>query len=396
MKKTISIIGGGAAAIMCACELDTEKYEVTIYEKNKALGRKFLVAGKGGFNLTHSEDIELFVDRYTPKYFLSDAIQNFNNQHLRNWLSENGILTFIGSSKRVYPEKGIKPIEVLKAFESKMQTNKVHIKYSHNWLGWNESGSLNFDGENEVKSDIVIFALGGGSWKVTGSNGDWLGLFQDKGVAVAPFRASNCNFKVDWDRELIPKIEGLPLKNIAVSIDGVIQKGEAIITKQGIEGNAIYALSPMIRQSLDSKGEAVVGIDLKPIFDISKIKEKLNNSNYSKITEKLKNELKISKVQIELIKSITSKEEFNNIDFLAQIIKNLPIKITGLSPIDEAISTVGGIALTEVNENFELNKRLNHFCIGEMLSWDAPTGGYLLQGCFSMGVAVAKALNAKN
>jgi uncharacterized flavoprotein (TIGR03862 family) len=354
------------------------------------------VAGKGGFNLTHSEDVDEFIKRYTPESFLSDSIQKFTNQDLRNWLDETGIPTFVGSSNRVYPVKGIKPIEVLKAFETKLQNNNVTIKHDHKWLGWDADDSLQFEKNEIVEADYVIFALGGGSWKVTGSDGSWLELFHNKGINAKPFQASNCNFQVDWNPQLLSKIEGQPLKNVTMSIDGKTQKGEAIITKNGMEGNAIYALSPQIRKHLSENNIAIVYVDFKTQLTVSKIANKLRESAANKVTEKLKVALKLTKVQVDLIKSVTSKEQFNNLDYLSQHIKDFPIEITGLSPLDEAISTVGGIALSEVNENFELHKMSRHYCIGEMLDWDTPTGGYLLQGCFSMGVSVARKLNAEN
>ncbi|QOD59755.1 TIGR03862 family flavoprotein [Polaribacter haliotis] len=395
MKKKVSIIGGGSSALFVASFLDTKKFDVTIYEKNKTLGRKFLVAGKGGFNLTHSENITDFIERYTPSEFLKKALLNFDNNHFKDWLEEIGIETYIGSSKRIYPEKGIKPIEVLNAIISTLEKKNVAIKYNHTWLGFNAENELLFNKNQIVNSDYTIFALGGGSWKVTGSDGTWLDVFRNKGVSTTPFQVSNCAFGINWNSEFIKNFEGNPLKNIAITCDNKKQKGEAVITKFGLEGNAIYGLSPQIREALESNKKAQIYIDLKPTFTLDILTQKVKQSTYKNTTQVLKKELKLSEVQIGLLKNYLTKEAFLNEDLLIKNIKNFPLEITETANLDEAISTVGGISLNAVDHNFELKNLQNHFCIGEMLDWDAPTGGYLLQACASMGVLLAKNLNEK-
>ncbi|QTE21398.1 NAD(P)/FAD-dependent oxidoreductase [Polaribacter cellanae] len=395
MKKKISIIGGGSSALFVASFLDSKKFDVTIYEKNKTLGRKFLVAGKGGFNLTHSENIADFIERYTPSKFLKKALVNFDNNHFRDWLKEIGIETYVGSSKRIYPEKGIKPIEVLNAIISTLEKKNVAIKYNHTWLGFNAKNELLFNENRIVSSDITIFALGGGSWKVTGSNGTWLNTFKNKGISTIPFQVSNCAFGIGWKPAFIKNFEGKPLKNIAITCNNKQQKGEAVITKFGLEGNAIYGLSPQIREQLKLHEKAQIYIDLKPAFSLDILTEKVEKSTFKNTTQILKKELKLSEVQIGLLKKYLTKEVFLNEDLLVKNIKRFPLEITETANLDEAISTVGGISLNAVDENFELRKLQNHFCIGEMLDWDAPTGGYLLQACASMGVFLAKNLNKK-
>lgn len=393
MKKSIAIIGGGPAALLLAAFLDEKKYTISIYEKNKTLGRKFLVAGKGGFNLTHSEPIDNFIERYTPPSFLKEALFGFSNQDLRDWFDSIGIPTFIGSSKRVYPKKGIKPIEVLNTILNVLDKKGVAINYNYTWRGWSDTDELIFNTGTIVKSDYTIFALGGGSWKVTGSDGNWLKPFEQKGIEVKPFQASNCGYEINWPAQFITKYEGQPLKNIAITCVNQQQKGEAVITKFGLEGNAIYALSPNIREALNSKQKASITLDLKPALTVERVLEKLKSSSLKNTTDTLKVHLKLTSLQIGLLKTTTSKEDFLNLEKLSHNTKNLELEVVGIAPIDEAISSVGGIALNAINNQFELNKLPQQYCIGEMLDYDAPTGGYLLQSCFSMGVYLAKCLN---
>lgn len=397
MKKSVAIIGSGPASLLLAAHLDAALFEVTIYEKNKSSGRKFLVAGDGGFNLTHAEPMNSFVWRYTPSSFMKDALTQFNNEHLIQWLDSIGIPTFTGSSKRVFPEEGIKPIEVLNKILLVHENKNVSIKFEHEWTGWNGDGNLTFNSSIPIEADYVVFALGGGSWKVTGSDGMWLNKFSEKGIHVIPFRASNCEFNIDWSDDFIKTNEGKPLKNISITCEGKSKKGEVIITKNGMEGNAIYALSPQIQKQLSVKNEAYIFIDLKPDLTLTEIGHRLKNSFGIRNTSEILNTiLNLTKPQIALLKSLVSKNDFLNYETLSQKIKNLPVTIIGSALIDEAISTTGGIDLNEVNSHFELKKLKNNYCIGEMLDWDAPTGGYLLQGCFSMGVHLAKHLNSVN
>lgn len=398
LKKQIAIIGGGPASMMLACSLDTQKYSVTIYEKNSALGRKFLVAGKGGFNLTHSEELQQFIERYTPASFVKPFLEKFSNIDFRNWLREIGIETYIGTSRRVFPVKGIKPIEVLKAIEKKIVANNVSVLYDHEWKGWTKE-ALVFELPNKkvvnVNADIVVFALGGGSWSVTGSNSLWLKCLEDKGIQTKDFYPSNCAYKIDWNASLLKLIEGQALKNCEFSCGNISRKGEAVLTKFGIEGSGIYPLSPEIRKQLLSKLNAVVYVDFKPDLSEEAIKNRFDNKGKLSIKEFLEKRINLSATQIELIKHFSTKEEYNNKQVLGRLIKAFPLTITGSASLDEAISTVGGIDLNELNPHLELKKLPQHYCIGEMLDWDAPTGGYLLQACFSMGYYLAEHLNKK-
>ena len=396
-KQNIVIIGGGPASLMLACSLDANKFNISIYEKNATLGRKFLVAGKGGFNLTHSEELAQFAERYHPKEFIDPFLNQFSSTDFRNWLKTIGIETYVGTSKRVFPVKGIKPIEVLKAIEKQLEKNKVAILYNHLWQGWADD-ELVFSNAGEtkkVKADVVVFALGGASWKVTGSDGNWTNYFNEKGVNTNKFFPSNCAYQVNWNPTFIKAYQGIPLKNCGFTCGNISRKGEAVITEFGIEGSGIYPLSPEIRKQLIQNKSANIQIDFKPDLPLEEIIERIENKGKLSIKEVLEKKINLSTTQIELLKLSSSKDEYSNVQFLSELIKSYPLNITSFAPMDDAISTVGGIALDEVTDSLELKKLPNHYCLGEMLDWDAPTGGYLLQACFSMGKILADKLNTK-
>jgi uncharacterized flavoprotein (TIGR03862 family) len=395
MKKTIAIIGGGPSSFLLAAFLDIEKFEITIYEKNKTAGRKFLVAGKGGFNVTHSEPMEALIKRYTPDDFLEKTLRSFTNNDFRNWLEQIGVPTYIGSSKRVYPKEGIKPIEVLNAMLKNLKEKGVKIKYNQTFSDWDASNNPIINTKT-LKTDYTVFCLGGSSWKVTGSDGSWLDTFSEKGVKTKEFQASNCGYQIGWKSDFIKRNEGTPLKNIAIYCNNLVQKGEAVITNFGLEGNAIYGLSPQIRKQLSAGSKAKIFIDFKPSLTSENILSKIKLSNSKNTTQILKKELKLTTAQIDLLKTYLSKESYLNAGSLVKNIKKFPLEIIDMAAIDEAISTVGGIDLNAVSENFELKKISNQYCIGEMLDWDTPTGGYLLQGSASIGVYLANHLNKNN
>jgi uncharacterized flavoprotein (TIGR03862 family) len=397
-KKSIAIVGSGPSALMLACTLSNQKFDVSIFEQNKAVGRKFLVAGDGGLNITHSENLDVFATRYLPNEFMKTHLHNFSNTNLRAWLKKIGVETFIGSSKRVFPKKGIKPIAVLNAIVNEVKRNQVKILLEHKWIGWDKNNCIIIEHEQKQKTfcfDYVVFALGGSSWNITGSTGNWLNLFTEKGIQTKPFQASNCAVICEWPLGFSKKNEGKHLKNISIKAkNGICKKGEIVITATGIEGGAIYALANYFRDELRFKNNTEIFIDLKPSFDLDKIKMILSNRKNKSVSYQLKNVLKLNQTAIELL-SILSKDEYNHVEKLSHHIKNFKINVSSLAPINDAISTVGGIALEAVNEHVELIQLSNQFAIGEMLDWDAPTGGYLLQACFSMGNALGIYLNAK-
>ena len=395
--KTISIIGGGASALILACELDPKKYSVSVFDKNSALGRKFLVAGGGGFNLTHSENEKDFILKYTPNDFFKPAFSHFSNIDFINWLNKIGIETFVGTSGRVFPKKGIKPIDVLQKIENKIKANQVAINFKYEWTGFADDNSLKFKtptGNKEIKSEIIIFCLGGASWPVTGSSGNWLNFFKEKNINAIPFKASNCSFKIEWPKEIIKIIEGKPLKNISIKCNNKINFGEVVLTTFGMEGSGIYPLSPQIREHLEKEGKAKISLDLKPLLSFEEcIKRISENKTKLSYTENIAKQLNLNKVQLVLLKSKMNKEMFLEPVKVVNNLKALELEISALGPVEDAISTVGGISLNEISKKFELKKLKNNFAIGEMLDYDAPTGGYLLQSCFSMGKFLADYLN---
>ena len=393
MKK-LTIIGGGPAALMLAAEIDMEQYEVMLCEKKKSLGRKFLVAGEGGLNLTYNDSLEALTNQYVPSEFMRPILKQFSNQDLITWLNKLEVPTFIGSSNRVFPEQGWKPIEVLNKIVDFIKTKKIIFKFNTEWTGWNKEGNLVFENGETIESDLVVFALGGASWKVTGSDGSWRKTFVEQEVQVEPFRAANSAFEVGWNKNFIHTHQGRPLKNIALSFGGLRAKGELVITKFGLEGNAIYALSQKIQDALLEKERVVVHLDLKPTMTLDQIKSKYQKSNHSKVTDILKTDLNLDRTAVGLLKHFSDKETFLNQDLLVKTIKSIPIVIESADDLDKAISTLGGIGLDEIDKNFQLKKIPKTFAIGEMLDWFAPTGGYLLQGCFSMGFSLAKFLNS--
>jgi uncharacterized flavoprotein (TIGR03862 family) len=366
---------------------------VTIYDKKKAVGRKFLVAGEGGLNLTFNAPLDELINQYHPNDFIAPILQQFTNEDLRNWFKSLEIPTFLGSSNRVFPAKELKPIDVLNKITEHLTAKDVRFKLDTQWTGWNTKGHLCFNDSEDIESDITVFALGGASWKVTGSDGSWSGAFMERGINVLPFRAANCAFHIDWDTNFIHTHAGKPLKNIALKYKKQSSKGELVVSEFGLEGNALYALSRSLQDELLTKKSVCLKLDLKPTMTVSQIKAKYKKSKLTKVTDILKEDLSLDRTAVALIKQYSDKETFMDIDQLAKIIKAVPITLTAADDIDKAISTLGGIALDEVDTNFQLNKMPNTYAIGEMLDWYAPTGGYLLQGCFSMGFSLAENLN---
>lgn len=390
-KKKIAIIGGGSAGLFVA-----ERYcynnDVTIYEKGKTIGRKFLVAGKGGFNLTNQVTGEDLTQQYLPQHFLEKKLLEFDSNHMREWLSHLGIPTFVGTSGRVFPEKGIKPIEVLNKIKKRLVEQAVEFKFHHEFIGFDESRKVIVK-ENDVlktiDADVVIFALGGASWSVTGSDGKWLAFFEKIGIKTKPFQSSNCGINIEWPTHFKNHHAGKPLKNIAVSIADKRVKGEALITEYGLEGNAIYPITPEVRKAIDNNTSTMLSLDLKPNVSAEKLLQKIKNKPAK--TKSYAQALNLNPTQITLIKSFSNKDEFLKPPVFIGLVKHLQIPIQSLRPIEEAISTVGGIDLEEVREDFSLKKYPNIYVVGEMLDWDAPTGGFLLQGCYSMAQSITKA-----
>jgi len=393
--KNLAIIGGGPAALMLAAQIDTAVYKVTIYEKNKAVGRKFLVAGDGGLNLSYNASVHDLGDQFYPREFMSPVLEKFAADELMDWMNAIGVPTFVGSSSRVFPVLDMKPIEVLNKIVDYVISNKVEFQYGMTWTGWSEDGNLCFEGSDDVVCDIAVFAMGGASWKVTGSDGKWGSAFSERGVQILPFRAANCAFGVEWKKNLIDAHRGKPLKNVAVEYGGYISKGELVMTQFGIEGNAMYPLSRRMQDALHEEGSIVFLLDLKPTMSADQILTKYKKSKHLKVTDILSRDINLDRASIGLLKQFSDRETFLNPELLSELIKSVPIVVHSADDIDKAISTLGGIDLSEVDGDFQLKKMPNNYAIGEMLDWYAPTGGYLLQGCFSMGYVLADYLNSQ-
>ncbi len=383
MKKVV-IVGAGPAGLMAAHFLSGRKeIRVEVYDANKAVARKFLVAGHGGFNLTNSEELPQFIGKYNHP-FIQHAVTRFTNEDTVKWLSEIGIGTFTGTSGKIFPEKGIKPIRVLSSWLDFLREKNVAIHTGHKLVEFNGKRAVFRSGERIVETgyDYLIFAMGGASWKKTGSTGEWAELFRGKNIGILPFQASNAGICVqDWD----PGLGGGVLKNTELSINGEKQFGEIELTDYGLEGAPVYALSGQVRS-----GASELVLNLKPTVSIGKLTEKLRGFKGSR-TDFLR-EIKLPKAAIGLLKATISKDDFLNDGSFLNAISRLVFPIQELRPVDEAISTVGGVAMNEINENFQLKKFPGHYCIGEMLDWDAPTGGYLLQACFASGYVTSDSI----
>jgi uncharacterized flavoprotein (TIGR03862 family) len=382
-SKKIVIIGGGAAGLVAAEQLSAT-CQVHIYEKGKTIGRKFLVAGNGGFNLTNAAVGKDLYAKYTAHPILQAALQRFDSRSMRVWLEEIGVPTFVGSSGRVFPEKGIKPIQVLQKIKDKLVANGVQIHCNHEFIGFDATQQPIIRQQEKIialEADAYIFALGGASWSVTGSNLKWLNYFEQINIPSKAFEASNCGLEVNWKADFKEKHAGIPLKNIQVSIGSKVIKGEALISNYGLEGNAIYPIVPAVRAALKTQTTAHIALDFKPNNSHQSLLNKIKGKRLK--TKNYVYEFNLDKTQFALLKAFTTKEEYLAPERFVEAIKHLKIPIQALRPIEEAISTIGGISLEALNPNFSLKQQSNLFVIGEMLDWDAPTGGFLLQGCFS-------------
>ena len=389
MSHQIAIIGGGPTGLMAAEVLLKSGAQVAFYEAMPSLGRKFLVAGKGGLNLTHSEPREDFLSRYgVRRHQIEPILDAFGPNDLRQWAHELGVETFIGSSGRVFP-KEMKAPPLLNAWLEKLRTSGLQIYTRHKWVGWGKDNSLLFttpDGEKSVKADAVILALGGGSRPELGSDGGWIPLLAERGVEIAPLKPSNCGFDVHWTPHFRDKFEGKPLKSVAITFKGQRKLGEFIITEKGVEGSLIYALSAQLRDEIESGGSATIELDLTPDWTQGEVTEKLSRPRGThSLSKHLKRTVNITGVKSGLLWEFVSKEDFSDPEKLAFAIKSLPIPLIAPRPLAEAISSAGGVTFESLDEHLMLRALPGVFCAGEMLDWEAPTGGYLLTACFASG-----------
>ena len=389
----VAIIGGGPAGLMAAEVLSQAGIHVDVYDGMPSVGRKFLLAGVGGMNITHSEAYPAFLSRYAERApQIAPLLRGFDADALCQWIHELGIETFIGSSGRVFPTD-MKAAPLLRAWLKRLRDSGVVIHTRHRWLGWDASGALRIaspQGEISVNPDATLLALGGGSWSRLGSDGAWMLPLEQRGVDLAPLQPSNCGFEVQaWSELMVSKFAGAPLKNIAIGLnDDIPRLGECVITATGIEGSLIYALSAPIREEINRYGAAVIHIDLLPGRPVDKLQAALSKPRGSRSMAKhLHSQVGIDGVKAALLRELTDAETFADPALLARAIKALPLPLVKTRPLDEAISSAGGVTFEAMDERLMLKALPGVFCAGEMLDWEAPTGGYLLTGCFASGRA---------
>lgn len=390
------VIGGGPAGLMAAEVLAAGGARVDVYDSMPSLGRKFLMAGKGGLNLTHAEAHEPFLARYgARRRNIEPLLNGFSPAALREWVRGLGVETFVGSSGRVFPT-GMKAAPLLRKWLHRLREAGVKFHVRHRWLGWNDHGALRFatpQGEHSVRADVVVLALGGGSWARLGSDAAWVPLLEQRDIQVVPLQPANCGFDIGWSEHFRSRFAGQPLKSVVASFTdsaGVThcRQGECIITDTGIEGGLVYALSAPLRDEITAKGAAVVHLDLLPGREPRRVLEEIAHPRGAKsLSTHLQSHLGIKGVKAGLLREAVPKEDFADPARLAAALKTLPLRLVAARPIDEAISTAGGVAFEALDEQLMIRALPGVFCAGEMLDWEAPTGGYLLTACFASGRA---------
>ena len=393
MNASIAVIGGGPAGLMAAEVLSKKGARVDVFDSMPSLGRKFLMAGKGGLNLTHSEPFEQFVTRYgLRRERIEPMLRRFTPDDVRAWARGLGIETFVGTSGRVFPVE-MKASPLLRAWLKRLEEAGVNFHLRHRWLGWEES-ALKFEtpeGVKLVKADATVLALGGGSWARLGSDGKWTATLEQAGAQVEALKPSNCGFDAAWSPVFREKFNGQPLKSVALTFGAFHQQGEFIVTNEGVEGSLIYAASARIRDEIDAHGKAVIELDLAPDKSEAQLRERLSRPRGSRtMASHLEKTTGIKGVKAGLLREFVSKDDFADAGKLAAAIKRLPVPLIASRPLDEAISSAGGVTFESLDERLMLKGMPGVFCAGEMLDWEAPTGGYLLTACMASGRAAGE------
>ncbi len=388
-ENFVAVIGGGPAGLMAAETLAAVGQRVQVFDAMPSVGRKFLLAGKGGLNLTHGEAPALFGQRYLERSrLLATSLASFGPQALRDWAQALGVDTFVGSSGRVFP-KDLKAAPLLRAWLHRLRGQGVGFHMRHRWLGWDAQGALRLatpEGERCIEPVATVLALGGASWQRLGSDGAWWPWLQAAGADLAPLRPSNCGFDVGWTAHFAQRHAGQPLKGVALRCEGFEQRGEAVVTATGIEGSLVYAASSHLREAIARDGQARFHLDLLPARDLAWVQRELAHPRGPRsLSTHMKTRLKIDGVKAGLVWECVPREDQADPARLAAAIKALPITVKAARPIDEAISTAGGVRFEGLDEGLMLRARPGVFCAGEMLDWEAPTGGYLLTACFATG-----------
>jgi len=397
MDKSVAIIGGGPAGLMAAEVISARGVKVDVYDSMPSVGRKFLMAGKSGLNITHSEPFEQFVSRYEKRRAqIEPLLKIFGPNELQQWVHELGIETFVGTSGRVFPT-GMKASPLLRTWLKRLTDSGVTFHLRHKWRGFSPEASggglsVEFEtpeGEKVIKPDATVLALGGGSWSRLGSDGAWVPWLEQAGVRVEALKPSNCGFDVTWSPHFRERFDGHPVKSVVLSFGSFHQQGEFIVTKEGVEGSLIYAASAMIRDEISARGKAVISLDMTPDRSIEWLTEKLSRPRGSRtMASHLEKAAGIRGVKAGLLREFLTKKDFASgasTERLASSIKALPIPLIAPRPLDEAISTAGGVTFESLDEYLMIRSLPGVFCAGEMLDWEAPTGGYLLTACFASG-----------
>lgn len=376
---------------------------VTVFDRMPSMGRKFLMAGRGGLNLTHGEPLIQMLRRYgNAEPRLGDALAQFPPERLRAWCEALGQPTFVGSSGRVFPV-AMKASPLLRVWLRRLDGQGVRFAPRHRWTGWTADGALRFEttiGPVIVRPDATVLAMGGASWPNLGSDGAWVAPLEREGFRVAPLQPANCGFAVAWSSLFRDKFEGTPLKNIAVRFGGRTTRGDVMVTRAGLEGGALYGVAAALRDGIGAGGSAVLEIDLRPDLPLSTLAGKLaSRQSRQSLSTALRKVLHLAPAAIALLNEAVlgeaDKLQSRDAERLALLIKAVPIRLVGVASLDRAISTAGGLTLEELDAGFMLRRRPGTFVAGEMLDWEAPTGGYLLQACFATGAAAGQGVLAR-